>query len=65
MAQLFEGLLTVAEAAEKLGISRETLKNWTRQGKLTAYQSPGGHWYYRESDIDPEKLLTVVPTEKD
>ena len=55
MAQLFEGLLTVAEAAEKLGISRETLKNWTRQGKLTAYQSPGGHWYYRESDIDPEK----------
>lgn len=30
------------EAAEILGVSRHTIYFWVRQGKLRAYQTPGG-----------------------
>lgn len=44
--------LTVAEAAEELGVSASTLRNWDRSGKLVALRHPmNGYRLYRRSDL--------------
>ena len=51
--------LTVGEAAETLGVSRSTLRNWDRAGKLSAYRHPvNGYRLYSRKDI--EGLLKQV-----
>ncbi|MDQ6955577.1 MAG: response regulator [Mariprofundaceae bacterium] len=36
--------LTTGEAAKKCGVKLNTIKNWIRNGDITAIQTPGGHW---------------------
>lgn len=46
-------LLTIKEAANKLGISIDTLRRWDKSGKLIAIRKEGGtHRYYREKDLE-------------
>lgn len=62
--------VTLAEAASYLGVSKATLRNWDREGKLKAYRHPLNH--YRTYDLNelrtlrPQTLLfdesPVVPT---
>ncbi len=48
-----EKLLNIAEAAEILGVSLDTLRRWDKNGKLVAIRKEGGvHRYYRQSDLD-------------
>jgi len=48
-----EKLLTIAEAAEILGVSLDTLRRWDKNGKLVAIRKEGGtHRYYREKDLE-------------
>ena len=48
-----EKLLTIAQAAEILGVSLDTLRRWDKSGKLVAIRKEGGvHRYYRQSDLD-------------
>lgn len=48
-----EKLLTIAEAAEILGVSIDTLRRWDKSGKLVAIRKEGGvHRYYRQQDLD-------------
>ena len=48
-----EKLLTIAEAAEMLGVSLDTLRRWDKSGKLTAVRKEGGvHRFYREKDLE-------------
>ncbi len=48
-----EKLLTIAEAAEILGISVDTLRRWDRSGKFVAVRKEGGtHRYYRQKDLE-------------
>lgn len=48
-----EKLLTIAEAAEILGVSLDTLRRWDKNGKLTAVRKDGGvHRFYREKDLE-------------
>lgn len=48
-----EKLLTIAEAAEILGVSLDTLRRWDKNGKLVAIRKEGGtHRYYRENDLE-------------
>ena len=52
-------LLAPREAANILGISYPTLKQWIYRGKLTTVKTPGGHHRVPESEIDrliPKKL---------
>jgi molybdopterin-binding protein len=52
-------LLPPREAANILGISYPTLKQWIYQGKLKTAKTPGGHHRVPESEIDrliPKKL---------
>jgi MerR family copper efflux transcriptional regulator len=51
--------LTVGEAAEFLGVSPATLRNWDRAGKLVPYRHPLNKYrLYKKSDL--EKLLNDV-----
>lgn len=46
-------MLTVARAAEYLGVSASTLRNWDRQGKLLATRHPvNSYRLYRKADLD-------------
>lgn len=51
--------LTVGEAATMLGVSRSTLRNWDRAGKLKPYRHPMNTYrlYHRK---DLETLLKHV-----
>jgi len=47
-----EGYLKLREAAEMLGVSPNTLRNWDRVGKLKAIRHPVNQYrMYRLSDI--------------
>jgi molybdopterin-binding protein len=52
-------LLAPREAANILGISYPTLKQWIYRGKITTAKTPGGHHRVPESEIDrliPKRL---------
>lgn len=48
-------LLTISEAAKRLGITTKTLRNWESGGILEVIRTPGGHRRYNENVLD--KLL--------
>jgi excisionase family DNA binding protein len=56
MAHMVEGtprhFLNVGQAAEYLGVSAASLRNWSDQGKVPVYRTPGGQRRYRVTDLD-------------
>ena len=68
MAELY----TPRDAAERLGISYPTIKQWLYRGKLRAVKTPGGHYRIPEREIQallhaeepaapkPKKLASTV-----
>lgn len=51
--------LTVGEAAEQLGVSRSTLRNWDKAGKLKPYRHPvNGYRLYLREEL--ERLLGQI-----
>ena len=45
--------LTIREAAEYLGVCRNTLRNWCRQGKIPEYRHPVNNYrLFRAADLD-------------
>ena len=56
---MIQRLLAPREAANILGISYPTLKQWIYRGKIKTVKTPGGHHRVPESEIDrliPKKL---------
>ena len=51
-------LFTPREAAQVLGVSYASLKQWIYHGELKSVQTPGGHHRISESEID--RLLPRV-----
>ena len=48
--------LRVKEAAEFLGVSPNTIRNWSREGKLNTFRNPiNSYRLFRKSDL--EQLL--------
>ncbi|MBC7772712.1 MAG: MerR family DNA-binding transcriptional regulator [Pyrinomonadaceae bacterium] len=46
--------LTVAQAAEVVGVSASTLRNWDRSGKVRARRHPvNGYRLYRRDELAP------------
>jgi molybdopterin-binding protein len=45
-------LLSPREAAQRLGISYPTIKQWLYRGKLKSIKTPGGHYRIPESELD-------------
>ena len=51
--------LTVGEAAKALGVSKSTLRNWDKAGKLKPYRHPvNGYRLYSRKEI--EELLKQI-----
>jgi excisionase family DNA binding protein len=44
-------LLTPEQAAERLGVSPKTVRDWLREGKLPGYKLMGKLWRVSESDL--------------
>ncbi len=45
-------LLSVREAAHRLGVGYSTLKQWIYQGRVRTTQTPGGHHRVAEAEIE-------------
>ena len=68
--QKLDGYLRIKEAAEYLGVSPNTLRNWGRDGKLIERRHPiNGYRLYSPKDLDallseaerPTKLKAQKP----
>ena len=46
-----QNLLSIGQACKLLGVSEATLRNWTDEGKIKAFVTPGGHRRYVESEL--------------
>lgn len=45
--------LRIGEAAEFLGVSPNTLRNWSRAGKIKTHRNPiNGYRLFKKSDLD-------------
>jgi MerR family copper efflux transcriptional regulator len=59
----FKDFLTIKEAADFLGVTATTLRNWDRRKKLVPVRHPvNGYRLYRKSDL--EELLSSLKDEK-
>lgn len=45
-------LLSIGLAAQRLGVSIDTLRRWEKSGKFPSVRSAGGHRYFRSEDIE-------------
>ena len=60
----FEGMMLVGEAAEFMGVSAETLRNWDRSGRLVPKRNPvTGYRYYKLEEL--EVFLAQVIAERE
>lgn len=51
--------LRIGEAAEYLGVSPNTLRNWSRAGKIKSHRNPiNGYRLFKKSDL--ETLLLKI-----
>ena len=51
--------LTIKDAADFLGVSPSTLRNWDRSGKLETHRNPlNGYRLYRKAEL--EALLKTI-----
>ena len=61
--ETFKDFMTIKEAAEFLGVTPTTLRNWDRNKKLIPVRHPlNGYRLYRRSDL--EQLLRSLEEEK-
>jgi excisionase family DNA binding protein len=44
-------LLSISRASQILGVNETTLRQWTDEGKIRAFITPGGHRRYSEADL--------------
>jgi DNA (cytosine-5)-methyltransferase 1 len=52
-------LISIKEASEILGVSKLTLRNWDRDGKLSAFRHPINNYrVYQKEDI--EKIISKI-----
>jgi len=52
-------LVTIGEAASVLGVSEVALRQWTDEGRLKAFITPGGHRRYSKEEL--KKLMHSRP----
>ena len=57
MAQ--EPLLSISEASQSLGVSEGALRQWTDEGKVKAFITPGGHRRYDRAEL--KKFMSSQP----
>lgn len=53
-----EALIGISEAGQILGVSEATLRQWTDEGKIKAFITPGGHRRY--SPVELRKFISTT-----
>ncbi len=56
--------LTTKAAADIVGVSEQTLRNWADEGKIRHIRLPSGRLRFRQIDLD-EALAPVEPVAND
>jgi excisionase family DNA binding protein len=59
-----ESLISISEARQMLGVSEAALRQWTDEGKIKAFITPGGHRRYAKADLkkfmgSPQRMLGI------
>ena len=54
-----EAFLNISEASRILGVSEAALRQWTDEGKIKAFVTPGGHRRYSRADL--KKFMSAHP----
>lgn len=54
-----EVFLNISEASRILGVSEAALRQWTDEGKIKAFVTPGGHRRYSRADL--KKFMSAQP----
>jgi excisionase family DNA binding protein len=54
-----EVFLNISEASRILGVSEAALRQWTDEGKIKAFVTPGGHRRYSRADL--RKFMSAHP----
>ncbi len=59
-----ESLVGISEASHLLGVSEAALRQWTDEGRIKAFVTPGGHRRYSKADLkkftsSPQKALDI------
>lgn len=44
-------LISIKEASQIIGVSEVTLRQWTNEGKIRAFTTPGGHRRYSKAEL--------------
>jgi len=44
--------MSIGQAAQYLGVSRDTLRRWEKVGKIKAFRSPTNRRYYTKKQLD-------------
>jgi molybdopterin-binding protein len=57
-------LLTVREAARRLGVSYPTLKQWIYKGSVRTSRTAGGHYRVAEAEVDRLLAPRTGPTKR-
>jgi excisionase family DNA binding protein len=58
-----KGYLTIDQAAEFLGVTAQTLRNWDNAGKLKAYRNPLNKYrLYKKAEL--ERLVQRIKKSK-
>ena len=54
-----ENFISIKDASKKLGVTKLTLRNWDKQGKLVAFRHPMNNYRVYEKD-DIEKIINQI-----
>lgn len=54
-----ESLVSISEASQMLGVSEAALRQWTDEGKIKAFITPGGHRRYARAEL--KKFMSSQP----
>ena len=54
-----EPYINISEASRKIGVSESALRQWTDEGKIKAFVTPGGHRRYSRNEL--KKFISAHP----
>ena len=50
----------VRQAADRVGVSMETVKRWARSGRIDARKNTSGNWVFAAEDLDAMRDRDIV-----
>lgn len=51
----YNKIMSIAEAANYLGVSIDSIRRWEKKGYIKSFRTPGNHRRYNKEDLDKIK----------